>query len=112
MATRPKPYDMQWPLSPDQVYQLDQMLKELYDDLSETDVTVQTLATGLAALTSDTSGRLAGVFEHEGEEGPPGPPGIPGPPGPQGIQGPPGPRGDDGEEGPPGPPGPQGEVGP
>lgn len=84
MSTRPKPYDMQWPLSENQLYQLDLMLAELYDDLGTTSTTVQNLPT---ATTAVASAGIPGPAGADGDDGMPGPPGAAGATGATGASG-------------------------
>lgn len=112
MATRPQPMRLTWPLSPEQVEGLDDMLAILFKQ--------QRVAANTAPTVIATSPIVSGVMGppglsgDDGEPGSMGPPGIAGPAGANGAQGPMGlgVPGWDGQDGQDGWPGPQGNPGP
>jgi hypothetical protein len=57
MSTRPKPYELQYPISPDQCWQLDQMLSELYQDLSD-----EQLELSLFPIDLEDSDQVEGIL--------------------------------------------------
>lgn len=116
MARRYQKYHLKWPWTPRQVENLDEMLGEIFTDLSQLGVVATTASSSTTIIASGIGS--PGIDGADGEDGPIGPPGLRGLTGLTGAAGPNGPPGFgfpgvDGEDGLDGwIPGPQGNPGP
>lgn len=101
MARRSQQHRLTYPLTPDQVENIDTMFETLFRQ------EVASATSGAVAVTSSGTPGAQGPPGLDGEDGQDGPPGIglPGARGPAGLVGSPGLDGEDGEQGWPGPPG-------
>ena len=88
---RSKPYTIDWPPTPEKSENIDEMFRELYDDL-------QTVSEAITDIDTTTTTGPIGPPGQDGDEGPQGWPGITGSQGATGPIGPMGLPGDDGGE--------------